>query len=265
MPVLNPIEQYSRAPSGEAPVLLAGALHAACAAHYDAARHAFDYARFAESPEFSELRVAARALADFDCAALRIGLRLAFWLNVYNALVLHAVIARRAFAGVRKVADFFTASQYMLGGHVFSLDEIEHGLLRINAPRLAFGPKPLRRDGPRYALAPYMFDERVHFAMYSACRSSPPPAAYGAQTLASSLERASGAYLAAHVRLAADRATLIVPKLFDWYAADFGGKRGVLEFILAHVQGDDIAAAVEEHGLGLRLRYADFDWTLNAA
>jgi hypothetical protein len=265
MPVLNPIEQYGRAASSDAPQLLAAALSSACATHYDPARHAFDYARFAESPEFDEIRVAARALADFDSAGLGIGLRLAFWLNVYNALVLHAVVARRALAGVRAVGDFFTASQYMVGGHVFSLDEIEHGLLRVNAPRLAFGAKPLRRGEPRHALAPFVFDERVHFAMYSACRSSPAPAAYAAGSLTRSLERAACDYLAAHVRLGADRASLVVPKLFDWYAADFGGKRGVLEFVLARMPGDDIAAAAERHGLGLRLRYADFDWALNAA
>jgi len=240
MPVLNPIEQQARAAGSDAPQLLSAALSSACAAHYDAARHAFDYARFAESPDFDELRVAARALADFDCAALDISLRLA-------------------------VGDFFTASQYMVGGHVFSLDEIEHGLLRMNAARVAFGAKPLRRDGPRYALAPYVFDERVHFAMYSACRSSPAPAAYAAGNLAASLERATCNYLAAHVRLAADGAALVVPKLFDWYAADFGGKRGVLEFVLARMPGDDVAAAAERHGWRLRLRYAEFDWTLNAA
>jgi hypothetical protein len=265
MPVLNPIEQGTRAAGGDAPDLLAAAVRGACAAHYDAGRHAFDYARFADSPEYAGLRVAARVLADFDAAALRIGLRLAFWLNTYNALVLHAVVARRAFAGVRTVGDFFTGSQYVIGGHVFSLDEIEHGLLRVNAPRLAFGPTPLRRDGPRYALAPYMFDERVHFAMYSACRSSSPLAVYPAEGLSEALEGATCDYLAAQVRLAAGGAALIVPRIFDWYVADFGGKRGVLEFVLSRMPGDDIAAAAERYGLGLRLRYANFDWSLNAA
>lgn len=265
MPVLNPIEQGAGAARDDAPQLLAAALGGACAAHYDAARHAFDYARFAESPEYAELRVAARALADFDCAALRIGLRLAFWLNVYNALVLHAVVARRALRGVRTVGDFFTASQYMVGGHVFSLDEIEHGLLRMNAARIVFGAKPLRREGPRYALAPYMFDERVHFAMYSACRSSPALAYYPAAELAELLERATCRHLAAHVRLAPGGNALIVPRMFDWYAADFGGRRGVLEFILSRTEDEAVAAAAERYGLGLRLRYADFDWSLNAA
>lgn len=265
MPVLNPIEQGARAAASEAPQLLVAALQGACAAHYEAERHVFDYARFAASPEFTELRAAARVLADFDPATLSIGLRLAFWLNVYNALVLHAVVARRAFSGVRAIGDFFTASQYFVGGHAFSLDEIEHGLLRINAPRMVFGAKPLRRDGPRYALAPYMFDERVHFALYSACRSSPAPAAYPAEGLAEALENATCDYLEAQVQLAAGGAGLVVPRIFDWYAADFGGRRGVLEFVLARMPGDDIAAAAARHGLRLRLRYADFDWTLNAA
>lgn len=265
MPVLNAIEMGSHAPAGDAPGLVAGALHGACAAHYDAARHAFDYARFADSREFAALRAAARTLAAFDCASLRIGLRLAFWLNVYNALALHAVVARRAYGGVRALGDFFAASQYVIGGHVFSLDEIEHGLLRVNAPRLGFGAKPLARDDPRHALAPYVFDERVHFAMYSACRSSPAPAAYLADGLAQTLERAACAYLEAHVRLAPGGDALVVPKILDWYAADFGGRRGVLEFVLARMPGDDIAAAAERHGLGLRLRFAEFDWALNAA
>lgn len=265
MPVLNPIEQYSRADARDAPVLLAEALRDACAAHYEPARHAFHYARFAGSPEFEALRVAARALADFDCAGLAIGQRLAFWLNVYNALVLHAVVARRAASGVRALGDFFSASQYMVGGFVFSLDEIEHGLLRVNARRLGFGAGPLSRDDPRHALAPYVFDERVHFAMYSACRSSPAPAAYLADGLTLSLERATRTYLRQHVHLEGGRGVLVVPKLFDWYAADFGGERGVLEFVVARLEQPEDLDALDRFGTRLRLRYAEFDWTLNAA
>jgi hypothetical protein len=264
MPVLNTIEQASRLDPASAPEALAAALAAAVDAHYDAGRHAFAYARFAESAEYRGLRAAARALADFDCAGLRIGLRLAFWLNVYNALVLHAVVARRAYGGVRALGDFFTDSRYVVGGHAFSLDEIEHGLLRVNAPRLGFGARPLRREDPRYALAPYVFDERVHFAMYSACRSSAAPAAYAAEGLAEALEGATRAYLSAHARLEGGD-TLVVPKMLDWYAVDFGGRRGVLEFVLARLLGDDVAEAAARHGLKLRLRFAEFDWSLNDA
>lgn len=58
---------------------------------------------------------------------------------------------------------------------------------------------------------------------------------------------------------------LVVAKILDWYAADFGGRRGVLEFVLARMPDEDIAAAAQRHGFGLRLRFEEFDWALNAA
>ncbi len=264
MPVLNAIEMGSGAPPGDAPGLLGAALHAAATTHYDAGSHEFGYAAFADSREFSALRAAARTLAAFDSATLPIGLRLAFWLNVYNALVLHAVVARRAFQGVRALGDFFTASSYVVGGHAFALDEIEHGLLRVNAPRLGFGPAPLARNDPRRACTPYVFDDRVHFAMYSACRSSPPLRAYRAERLEGALEGAARAYLGQHARVADGGATLVVPKLFDWYAADFGGEDGVRQFVIARLPNDEDVAAIDAAGGRPRLRYTDFDWTLNA-
>jgi hypothetical protein len=264
MPVLNAIEMGSAAAAGDAPELLAEALHAAAAAHYDADGHRFDYARFANSHEFVLLRAVARGLAAFDCASLRIGLRLAFWLNVYNALVLHAVVARRARDGVRALGDFFSASRYMVGGHAFSLDDIEHGLLRVNAPRIAFGAPPLARDDPRGAFTPYVFDDRVHFAMYSACRSSPPLAAFRAEALDQALEQTSRGYVARHARVEDAGGTLVAPRVFQWYAADFGGEDGVRQFIIARLPNEADVDAIDAAGGRPRLRYAGFDWSLNA-
>ncbi len=265
MPVLNDIEAGARPLIGDAPKALQEALARACAAHYRLAGHTFDYRRFAVSPEFDTLAAVARSLAEFDCAGLGVGRRLPFWLNVYNALVVHAVVARSAVAGVHAMKDFFSDSRYVVSGHVFSLDEIEHGLLRINAPRLRMGGTPFRAGDPRQALAPFMFDERVHFAMYSACRSSPRPAAYAADGLAAALEDAACTYLAAQVRVADAGATLVVPKLFDWYSADFGGDSGVREFVISRLQRDEDIDAVERRAGRVRLRYSVFDWTLNGA
>jgi hypothetical protein len=265
MPVLNSIEERARPLIGDAPAALHAALSGACAAHYRPNEHAFDYRRFADSPEFEALAAAARALADFECATLGVGRRLPFWLNAYNALVLHAVVARSAYAGVRAMRDFFSDSRYVIGGHEFSLDDMEHGLLRVNAPRSRAGAKPFHAGDPRHALAPYLFDERAHFALYSACRSSPPPAAYAAAGFDAALEDAARAYLAAHVRVADGGATLVVPKLFDWYSADFGGEGGVRDFVIARLQRDEDIEAVDRRAGRVRLRYAEFDWTLNAA
>jgi len=263
MPVLNAIEMGSGAPAEDAPGMLAAALHSAAATYYDVEAHDFDYAAFGDSREYAALRAAARALAAFDAASLRIGLRLGFWLNVYNALVLHAVVARRARAGVRALGDFFSASAYVVGGFEFTLDDIEHGLLRVNAPRRGFGAAPIARDDPRGACTPYVFDDRVHFALYSACRSSPRLQAFRAEGLDAALERAARGYLGRHARVEDAGATLVVPKIFDWYAADFGGEDGVRQFVIARLPRDADVAAIDAAGGRPRLHYAEFDWTLN--
>ncbi len=265
MPVLNRDEVRAAPFPGNVPAALREALDGACASHYRAADNAFDYRQFVNSPEYESLRAVARALAGFDCAALGVGKRLSFWLNVYNALVLHAVVARGVDKGVRALSDFFSGSRYLISGQEFSLDDIEHGLLRVNAPRLRVGAKPLPAGDPRLALAPFMFDERVHFAMYSACRSSPRPAAYADEGFGAKLEEAACAYIAAHARVADGGATLVVPKLFDWYGVDFGGTSGVRDFVIARLHRDEDIEAVDRRGGRVRLRYADFDWTLNAA
>ena len=246
------------------PRALSSALGAACARYAVAEGNRFDYARFGGSEDFGALAAAAAGLAGFDCARLGVGKRLPFWLNVYNAAVLRAVIECGSPKSVHGVPWFFSALRVRVHGMAFSLDDIEHGLLRGNAPRYGALRKPLESDDPRLALAPFLFDERVHFAMHSACRSSPSLRAYGAGDIGDALEAAARAYVASQVRVEESGARLAVPKLFQWYAADFGGEAGVREFVVARLERDEDIEAVDRRGGSPAVRYLDFDWSLNA-
>ncbi|MBI3375401.1 MAG: DUF547 domain-containing protein [Betaproteobacteria bacterium] len=247
----------------DVPGSLAGALHAALDRWYDSAAGAFDYRGFRDSVEYRHLAATAVLLASFDCTALGVGKRMPFWLNVYNALVLHAVISRAIAGSVRSRADFFSASAFRVAGQICPLDAIEHGLLRGNAPRYAKLRRPLAPDDARLSLAPFMFDERVHFALHAACRSSPRPRVYYPDTFSAALEEAACAYLALHVRVEQGGAALRVPRLFQWYANDFGGERGVREFVIARLAGEEDIEMIARSGGNLALRYAEFDWALN--
>lgn len=57
--------------------------------------------------------------------------KLAFFLNMYNAMVIHAMIRVGCQEGVinrRSFSDF----QYLIGGHPYSLATITNGILRSN-------------------------------------------------------------------------------------------------------------------------------------
>jgi hypothetical protein len=262
MPVLNPIENGDARAVGDPPEALAAAHAAASAALYDVQANRVDYVRFAHADELGDLVAVAEALADYDCARLAIGARLAFWLNVYNALVLHAV-AVRGTAPRRLDKDFFVEAKYEISGHEFSLDDVEHGLIRCNGPRFRSLRRQMAAGDPRLTFAPLLFDERAHFALHSACASSPRLRVYDRAGLDATLEDAACDYVRQQAHVQNGGAALLVPKIFQWYAPDFGGDAGVRAFVIGCLESEEDIDAIDRHGANCALRYAEFDWTVN--
>jgi hypothetical protein len=234
---------------------LAQALEAVRAAYFDAAGSACDYAALAASPERGQLAACLAALAGFDSQRMHVPAQTAFWLNTYNACVLRDAAELGA-------GGFFERTRVHIAGHGWSLDDIEHGLLRGNVPKYGAFGAPMKKSDPRLAYMPITFDERVHFALFSGCRSSPPLRVLRAQRLDAELEAAARDYVRATVRVKDEGARVKVPKIFQWYADDFGGEDGVLEFVVARLD-DAWVEMIDRRQGSVRLKYLDFDWTLN--
>ncbi|MGH8668159.1 MAG: DUF547 domain-containing protein [Burkholderiales bacterium] len=241
---------------------LEDALHALRQAHFDASGSACDYAALAASREHGRLAACLAGLDAFDRSRVRIPAQTAFWLNVFNAVVLRDA-AELALAGsVREVQRFFERRRLVVGGLHYSLDDIEHGLLRGNVPKAGRLRAPLPRDDPRLAYMPLAYDERMHFAMHSASRSSPPFRVFDGGNLDSQLEEATAGYLRRNVRVEEAGARVVLPRQFYWYPEDFGGAQSALAFALARLD-EEVVDLVDRRRGRVKIRYADFDWTLN--
>jgi len=188
---------------------------------------------------------------------------MAFWINVFNAGVLRDAAELQGLRSVREVQAFFERPRLRIGPHDYSLDDIEHGLLRGNVAKPGRSRPPMERGDPRLESMPIVFDERVHFALYSACRSSPPLRVYGYGWLDRQLEEASAAYLRHGVRVEKQGALIVVPRLFQWFAPDFGGDSGIVDFVVARIEDDAVVEMVDRRLGRVKLQYAEFDWTLN--
>ena len=243
---------------------LADALESVRLAHFDAGSAACDYAALARSTERARLEAALEALAAFDPRRATIPVSIGFWLNAYNACVLTGVLEAGAPASVLDTQGFFEGECLRIAGLGFSLDDIEHGLLRGNAHKHGKLRGPMAKDDPRLAFTPLIYDERMHFALYSACHSSPALRAFHAGQLERELESAARDYLRRTVRVEQGGAILVVPAVLHWYAADFGGENGVLEFVLARIDDDEAIDMIDRRQGRVKLRYAEFDWTLNS-
>lgn len=187
--------------------------------------------------------------------------RLAFHLNAYNAFVLRTIVdhhplSRGSLVGLAfpansiwQIPGAFRERRFTLGGKRVSLDDLEHRIIR-----------------PQFA------EPRVHMALVCAARSCPPlrSEAFVSTRLDAQLDDQAQRFLADRQHgLQVDAANdgVRVSAIFKWFGEDFaaltGGDRdrGVLDFVAGHV--DDAALRARLRAPGLKLRFLDYDWTLN--
>ncbi len=250
---------------------LKGAVNSLLATAGNSSGDRLDYRRLAESPAYRRYRtVSASALRTLDLAALSSReARLAFWIDVYNALVIDAVIAfsvrRSVIEGPLGYLAFFRKAAYLVGGHRLNCDDIEHGVLRGNRGHpFILGPQFGPAD-PRLALVIRPPDVRVHFALNCASRSCPPISAYEAEQIDRQLDLAARSFVAGDVEVDPSRDIVRVSRIFRWFADDFGGRDGILSILHQYLPDDERRRWLEAQGERVRLTYRPYDWRLNAA
>jgi hypothetical protein len=244
---------------GAAAALLQTAMLAALGAHTDA-QGRVDYAALAGSEEFAAAEQAARELGGVRLAGFEAReARLAFWLNVYNALVLHGIVRLGVRRSVLRTWNFFGRVSYRVGGLVFSLDDIEHGLLRGNRRRKLPPLRPFSRRDPRLALAVAPPDPRYHFAVTCGAASCPPVGVYRAAAVDAQLDRAARGFVNQETVLREGR--IVCSRLFKWYRNDFEDAGSLRAFLLHHLDEGPTRAALVAGALPCA-DYLPYRWTL---
>ena len=162
---------------------------------------------------------------------------LAFYINAYNALVIKAVVQRYPISSVMKVPGFFDKLKFRVAGLEMSLNHLEKKLI-------------MRK----------FQDPRVHFALVCAARGCPPlrSRAFFGASLDTVLDRLTTDFINSPggVRVRGNKIT--VSRLFEWYAKDFGDKKGSVNAYLARyhrTHADRLRSA--------RLGYHAYNWALN--
>lgn len=186
--------------------------------------------------------------------------RIAFWVNIYNAAILHTLCLRPLRGSLIRHLRIFDRVAYRVGAHDYPLNLIENGLLRLNARAPYRLRRPLRGGDPRLAAAPSRLDARVHFALNCGANSCPPIRSYSDSQLDEQLELATRAYLQAESRLDEESCRLTLPRLMRLYRSDFGDRAEQLELAARHLPG--VEECIGRDGGRLRLGYARFDWTV---
>ncbi|GAK59466.1 hypothetical protein U27_06451 [Candidatus Vecturithrix granuli] len=224
------------------------------------------YAQLKKSREYQQYQTAIAFLQQLGLASLKTYHdRLAFWINLYNFLVIDAVLKSGIKTSVQDVKSFFMKASYRLGDYVFSLDDIEHGILRNNQCKPYSGLQQFQATDPRrqFCLAP--LDARIHCCMTCAAQSAPPLAIYTPQGLDEQLDRAVTRYLLnGGMRFERTTQELWLSRTFYWYRKDFeNGGRTFLDVVLQALRNHDIGRELQASRAKLTVRFMDYDWKLN--
>ncbi|XP_046340735.1 uncharacterized protein LOC124121721 [Haliotis rufescens] len=229
-----------------------------------------NYTELAKSDVFQEYKTQTALLHNVSLETLSQNQLKAFFINIYNALTIHGLSEELVLPdSVLKVNQFWKTTAYRIAGLVFTLDDIEHGVLRGNRAHPAsidpqFGPKD-----PRLKYTMLTPDPRIHFALVCGAKSCPAIQVYTEDNLERALEGACRNFCKQEVSMFTESNEIWLSKLFQWYREDFGKiDTDVIRWVIPHLEpgiqdrANILLLKLETQGT-VAVKFNEYDWSLN--
>ncbi|GMH09545.1 hypothetical protein Nepgr_011386 [Nepenthes gracilis] len=172
--------------------------------------------------------------------------QMAFWINVYNSLVMHAYLAYGIpHSSLRKLALFHKAA-YNIGGHIISANAIEHAIFGFHTPRVGGWLETIlstalrKKSGEeRHAISSKFglpnSQSLVCFALCTGAFSDPVLKVYMASNVKDELEWAKREFLHANIVVKKSR-KVFLPKLLERLAREASiGPDDLLKWVCENV------------------------------
>ena len=158
----------------------------------------------------------------------------AFLINAYNLFVIQGIVENYPVEGPLKINGFFDKQTFNLRGSKTTLNDLE-----------------------KVKLAKQFPDARLLLVVVCAAVGCPKLAsfAYKGKELESQLESQTRKTINDPTFIRLEGPTAKVSQIFDWYAADFGGKEQVIPFIQKYL--------LKKVKLNPKYSFYEYDWRLN--
>ena len=171
----------------------------------------------------------------------------AFWINIYNA---YFQILRKEEQIER--LEIYEKKMIDIGGLMFSLDDVEHGILRRNKyKKSSFDSSDIVRKNHIENLQVKQLDYRIHFALNCGAKSCPPIAFYKTENINEQLDIATQSFLDGESDIDAEKKEIYTSALFKWFSEDFGREEGIIR-IFQEQLGKDLSA--------YKIKYKPYSW-----
>jgi hypothetical protein len=196
------------------------------------------YAAWKNNPaDMQAVQEVVDGIAQEDVSGLSKKEQLAFYINAYNAWILHEALDKYPTKSVKDLLfTFFTSQRIKVAGEEMSFNHLEKDIIR-----------------PKFG------EPRVHCALNCASRSCPPlnGEPFRADKLDAQLEKLTVAFVNSPkgVDYSAEKNTAALSAIFNWYKDDFKAVGGPMAFINQRRKPplpNDV-----------KIGYQGYDWSLN--
>lgn len=232
---------------------------------YDLERGRVDYGAMRASEAYRQYAECTRLLREYDLSRLDSREeKLAFWVNLYNTLVIHGIIELEIRETVKEVPRFFRRIGYEIGGMFFTPDAIEHGILRGNRRPFLKLFRPFSGSDPRLTHIIDPPDPRIHFTLVCGSSSCPPINFYRPERIEQQLDIAAAGFInGPEVEILPERKLLRLSPIFRWYRPDFGGHSGIVEILARYLDEGNARDFLIAGGTAAKIEWKFYDWRLN--
>lgn len=229
-----------------------------------------DYKGMSANPAFEKYCDLAIQLQRVELMSLSREEKLAFFINIYNALVIHGCLRLGAPTNMWQRYKFFNYVSYLIGGEVFTLQDIENGVLRGNRKGIAQLRRPFSKTDPRLQMALPEVEPLIHFALNCGAKGCPPIKTYTPQDIDAQLKTAAEAFLENDDACVVDsvKREVRLSQIFKWYKADFGGTdEKLLNWVLEHMSESTKKSSLQDvlSAGKTKVSYLPYDWTSNSS
>lgn len=229
-----------------------------------------DYSALAKSEHFRQYTLSAAELQRVQLVALNQDEHIAFFVNCYNLLCLHAHVTHGPPNSLIRRWTFFRGLSYRIAGLDMTLDDIEHGILRGNKrpPMLKF-VQQLRPSDPKCQQVLTKRDGRIHFVISAGTRSDPPIRILDGDNVQEELHEATVEFLSYSVKVDIEKMAVTLPRIFLWYGEDFPTPdKNLLTWVAQYLPAQasqQLLSLLSQSGTTPTITHEHFDWAVAEA
>ncbi|CAJ1971810.1 unnamed protein product [Sphenostylis stenocarpa] len=192
--------------------------------------------------------------------------KLAFFINLYNMMAIHAILVWGHPSGPLERRKLFGDFKYVIGGFTYSLSAIQNGILRGNQRQPYTLMKPFGAKDKRLRVALPFPEPLIHFALVYGTRSGPSLRCYSPGDIDKELMDAARNFLrSGGLSIDFTAKVAYASKILKWFSLDFGKNEvEVLKHVSSYLDPADSELLFDLLATSeLKVIYQPYDWGLN--